>query len=189
MKSGARFVAGADEAGRGPLAGPVVAAAVILDQSHIPVGLNDSKKLTAARREALFDEILKTSLVAVASSSARTIDQTDVRKASLDAMRRAIAALPEIADFALIDGRDIPSGLSCPAKAIIKGDARSLSIAAASIVAKVTRDRMMEHAGMLYPAYGFEKHAGYGTAAHRTAIEELGPTPLHRMSFRPLRRE
>lgn len=185
MKTGARFVAGADEAGRGPLAGPVVAAAVILDFENIPVGLNDSKKLTAARRETLFEEILRKCIVSIASSSARTIDATDIRKASLDAMRRAILSLQEKADFALIDGRDLPPGLDCPAKAIVKGDARSLSIAAASIVAKVARDHMMEEAGALYPLYGFEKHAGYGTAAHRAAIEMHGPCPIHRMSFRP----
>ncbi|MCO6186930.1 ribonuclease HII [Rhizobium sp. L1K21] len=185
LKAGARFVAGADEAGRGPLAGPVVAAAVILDPKNIPPGLNDSKKLTAAKRDVLFDAILKSAIVSIASSSARTIDAIDIRKASLDAMRRAIGALEETADFALIDGRDVPPGLSCPAKAIIKGDARSLSIAAASIVAKVSRDRMMARAGRIYPAYGFEKHAGYGTAPHRAAIEENGVCPLHRMSFRP----
>ncbi|WP_092709545.1 ribonuclease HII [Rhizobium multihospitium] len=182
-------VAGADEAGRGPLAGPVVAAAVILDPERIPDGLNDSKQLTAARREELFVEILATATVSIASSSAGRIDTTDIRKASLDAMRRAICALAVPASYVLTDGLDVPTGLACPGKAVVKGDARSFSIAAASIVAKVTRDRMMARAGVVFPAYGFAAHAGYGTAQHRAGIEEHGPCPLHRMSFRPLRKE
>lgn len=184
-----RLVAGADEAGRGPLAGPVVAAAVILDPDRIPDGLDDSKKLTAARREALFELILAHGDVAVASSSAKRIDETDIRKASLDAMRRALWALVRQPDFALIDGRDIPPSLPCPARAVVKGDARSVSIAAASIVAKVMRDRMMARASLIFPAYGFERHAGYATRIHRQAIVDHGPCPLHRMSFRPLRKE
>ncbi|MBB3424932.1 ribonuclease HII [Rhizobium sp. BK312] len=182
-------VAGADEAGRGPLAGPVVAAAVILDPERIPQGLNDSKQLTAARREELFVEILATATVSIASSSAGRIDTTDIRKASLDAMRRAICGLAVPASYVLTDGLDVPAGLACPGKAVIKGDARSFSIAAASIVAKVTRDRMMARAGIVFPAYGFAAHAGYGTPQHRAGIEEHGPCPLHRMSFRPLRKE
>ncbi|AGB70248.1 ribonuclease HII [Rhizobium tropici CIAT 899] len=182
-------VAGADEAGRGPLAGPVVAAAVILDAERIPAGLNDSKQLTAARREELFVEILATATVSIASSSAGRIDTTDIRKASLDAMRRAICGLAVPASYVLTDGLDVPAGLACPGKAVVKGDARSFSIAAASIVAKVTRDRMMARAGIVFPAYGFAAHAGYGTPQHRAGIEEHGPCPLHRMSFRPLRKE
>jgi ribonuclease HII len=182
-------VAGADEAGRGPLAGPVVAAAVILDPERIPDGLNDSKQLSAARREELFVEILATATVSIASSSATRIDTTDIRKASLDAMRRAICGLSLPASYVLTDGLDVPAGLACPGKAVVKGDARSVSIAAASIVAKVTRDRMMARAGLVYPAYGFAAHAGYGTAQHRAGIEEHGPCSLHRMSFRPLRKE
>lgn len=182
-------VAGADEAGRGPLAGPVVAAAVILDPERIPDGLNDSKQLTAARREELFVEILATATVSIASSSATRIDTTDIRKASLDAMRRAICGLAMPASYVLTDGLDVPTGLACPGKAVVKGDARSFSIAAASIVAKVTRDRMMARAGVVFPAYGFAAHAGYGTAQHRAGIEEHGPCSLHRMSFRPLRKE
>ena len=182
-------VAGADEAGRGPLAGPVVAAAVILDPERIPNGLNDSKQLTAARREELFVEILATATVSIASSSAGRIDTTDIRKASLDAMRRAICGLAVPASYVLTDGLDVPAGLACPGKAVVKGDARSFSIAAASIVAKVTRDRMMARAGIVFPAYGFAAHAGYGTPQHRAGIEEHGPCPLHRMSFRPLRKE
>lgn len=182
-------VAGTDEAGRGPLAGPVVAAAVILDPDHIPAGLNDSKQLSLKQREALFVEICATAHVSIASSGPRHIDDKNILRASLDAMRRAVDALPIKAAYVLVDGRDVPANLSCPAKAVIQGDARSLSIAAASIIAKVTRDRMMVRAGTVYPAYGFGQHAGYGTAQHRKAIVEHGACPLHRMSFRPLRQD
>ncbi|SMC92394.1 ribonuclease HII [Rhizobium sp. RU36D] len=180
-------VAGTDEAGRGPLAGPVVAAAVILDPDAIPAGLNDSKKLTAQRREELFELILGSAQVSIASSSARHIDVRDIRKASLDAMRRAVAGLEIQPAMVLADGRDVPDGLPCRGKAVIKGDARSVSIAAASIVAKVTRDRMMARAALTLPGYGFEIHAGYGTTRHRAAIEALGPCLLHRISFRTFR--
>jgi ribonuclease HII len=185
--SGFSFVAGLDEAGRGPLAGPVVAAAVVLDPAATPSGLNDSKALSRKAREALFEEILATSIVGVASASAREIDATDIRKASLIAMRRAVMALPVKAGYALVDGRDIPDGLPCSARALIKGDARCLSIAAASIVAKVMRDRMMVRAALIHPLYGFDSHMGYGSARHLSAIADHGPCPLHRMSFRPLR--
>ena len=187
-KAGHWPVAGADEAGRGPLAGPVVAAAVILDPKRIPEGLNDSKQLSAQRREELFEQILATATVAIASSSSRRIDETDIRKASLDAMRRAILSLSIPASYVLTDGLDVPPGLECPGQAVVKGDARSVSIAAASIVAKVTRDRMMTRADLIFPAYGFAAHAGYGTARHRAGIDSHGPCPLHRMSFKPLRR-
>lgn len=180
-------VAGADEAGRGPLAGPVVAAAVILDPDRIPDGLHDSKQLTAAKRAILFEAILKTATVAVASSSARRIDETDIRKASLDAMRRAVKALPIRPGLVLTDGLDVPPGLACDGRAVVKGDTRVLSIAAASIVAKVVRDRMMTCAETTFPDYGFSAHAGYATERHRDAIGQLGPCALHRMSFRPLR--
>lgn len=182
-------VAGTDEAGRGPLAGPVVAAAVILNPDHIPAGLNDSKQLTLKQREALFVEICATAHISIASSGPRHIDEKNILRASLDAMRRAVDALPIRADYVLVDGRDIPPGLACQGKAVIQGDARSLSIAAASIIAKVTRDRMMARASQVYGNYGFAQHAGYGTAQHRRAIEEHGPCPLHRMSFRPLRQD
>ncbi|WP_026283026.1 ribonuclease HII [Rhizobium sp. 2MFCol3.1] len=182
-KAGHWPVAGADEAGRGPLAGPVVAAAVILDPKRIPDGLNDSKQLSAQRREELFEQILATATVAIASSSSRRIDETDIRKASLDAMRRAILSLSIPASYVLTDGLDVPPGLDCPGQAVVKGDARSVSIAAASIVAKVTRDRMMTRADLIFPAYGFAAHAGYGTARHRAGIDSHGPCPLHRMSF------
>lgn len=180
-------VAGADEAGRGPLAGPVVAAAVILDPDAVPAGLNDSKLLRPEQREALFAEILATATVSIASSSATRIDTTDILKASLDAMRRAVHGLATAAGFVLVDGRDLPPGLSCHGKAIVKGDSRSVSIAAASIVAKVTRDRMMARADATFPAYGFALHAGYATERHRVAIDSHGPCSLHRMSFRPFR--
>lgn len=187
MRDGFLPVAGVDEAGRGPLAGPVVASAVILDPRRIPKGLNDSKQLTAARREELYEEILATADVAISSLSAIAIDRTNILKASLEAMRRAVASLPKCAKFVLIDGRDVPPGLTCPGKALIKGDARSFSIAAASIVAKVTRDRMMRSAGMSFPQYGFEQHAGYATEVHREAITNHGPCAIHRMSFSPFR--
>ena len=180
-------VAGCDEAGRGPLAGPVVAAAVILDPDNIPEGLNDSKKLTAKAREALFETIFDKALVSVASSSPARIDRINILRASLDAMRRAVLGLALPPAMVLADGRDQPPGIPCRSQAVIKGDARSLSIAAASIIAKVTRDRMMAQAATIYPAYGFDGHVGYGTAVHRAAIIDTGPCPLHRMSFRPLR--
>nr|WP_250994643.1 ribonuclease HII [Agrobacterium vitis] len=180
-------VAGTDEAGRGPLAGPVGAAAVILAPEAIPDGLTDSKKLTAARREALFIQILATATVSIASSGSDHIDRRDIRKASLDAMRRAAAGLSLAPAHLLCDGQDVPPGLICGGTAVIKGDARSLSIAAASIVAKVMRDRMMTRAALVFPQYGFDAHAGYGTKAHQQAIADHGPCPLHRMSFSPLR--
>ncbi len=182
-------VAGTDEAGRGPLAGPVVAAAVILDPQNIPAGLNDSKKLSLKQREKLFDDILASAEVSIASSGPRLIDERNILRASLDAMRRAVAGLETPPALVLSDGRDVVPGITCAGRAVIKGDARSVSIAAASIVAKVTRDRMMARAGLVWPAYGFEGHAGYGTAQHRGAIDDHGPCVLHRMSFRPLRKD
>jgi len=189
VESGFSIVAGLDEAGRGPLAGPVVAAAVILDFNSIPEGLNDSKVLGRAARERLYEAILASSQVAVASASAREIEVTDIRMASLTAMRRALCALPVKPGFALVDGRDVPPGLDCLARALVKGDARSLSIAAASIVAKVTRDRMMIRAAIDHPLYGFDAHMGYGAPRHLQAIADHGPCPLHRMTFRPLRKD
>lgn len=189
MKAGLWPCAGMDEAGRGPLAGPVVAAAVVLDPDNIPSGLDDSKRLSAAQRDALFDEILSKALgVAVASVSADSIDRSDIRKASLEAMRRALAGLPLVAQSALADGRDVPPGLACTCKALVKGDQRSQSIAAASIIAKVTRDRMMSVCGANDNRYGFEVHMGYATARHRAAIVEHGAsTRIHRVSFAPFR--
>lgn len=179
-------VAGVDEAGRGPLAGPVVAAAVILDPERIPEGLHDSKQLTAKRREELFEAILATADVAIASVSHALIDATDIRKASLEAMRRAVAALPVRPRYVMVDGRDMPR-LPCAGEALVAGDARSLSIAAASIVAKVSRDRLMDRLCLAYPAYGFSGHKGYAAARHRAAIAEHGPCPFHRLSFSPFR--
>ncbi|MHC5306616.1 ribonuclease HII [Bartonella sp. LJL80] len=189
LAAGCRYVAGVDEVGRGPLAGPVVTAAVILDAAHIPAGLNDSKKLSAKMRARLYEEILQKAIaVSIASLSASAIDRTDIRKAALEAMRRSVAGLAIQPQYVLVDGRDIPPGLPCSADALIKGDQRSVSIAAASIIAKVVRDRMMERAGVVYPAYGFEKHAGYATVIHRTAIEQEGPVKgLHRYSFAPIK--
>jgi ribonuclease HII len=182
-------VAGMDEAGRGPLAGPVVAAAVVLDPRNIPDGLDDSKRLSHAQREAVFDAILGSALgVAMASVSAEGIDAGDIRKASLEAMRRALCGLPVRPMLALADGRDVPPGLPCPGRALVKGDQRSQSIAAASIVAKVVRDRMMAGCGKRHVHYGFEVHMGYATRRHRAAIGEHGPLErLHRVSFAPFR--
>jgi len=184
MRRGVTPVAGCDEAGRGPLAGPVVAAAVILDPKKIPAGLNDSKQLSKHAREALFEEICATAHISVASISARFIDQSDIRKASLEAMRRAVLGLSLAPRHVLVDGRDLPA-LPCDGDAVIGGDGLSVSIAAASIIAKVTRDRMMERVGIALPAYGFEAHMGYGTKQHRDAIAAHGPCAYHRLSFSP----
>ncbi len=184
-------VAGMDEAGRGPLAGPVVAAAVILSPDKIPDGLDDSKRLDAGQREELFERILATAVaVSFASVSAEGIDRSDIRKASLEAMRRSVDALTVRPKLALADGRDVPPGLCCEGMALVKGDQRSQSIAAASIVAKVMRDRMMGCCGRSDPRYGFEIHMGYATQRHRGAIEVHGASRrLHRVSFAPFRLE
>ncbi|WP_407061742.1 ribonuclease HII [Aureimonas sp. SK2] len=183
---GCARIAGVDEAGRGPLAGPVVAAAVVLDLACVPAGLDDSKKLKAPERERLFAEILRSCHVGIGTASAAEIDTVNIRQATFNAMRRALAGLAEDPTHALIDGRDVPPRLACPATAVIGGDAQSLSIAAASIVAKVTRDRMMTALCRAHPAYGFGRHMGYGTAAHMVAIEADGPCPHHRRSFAPV---
>lgn len=184
MRQGARFVAGVDEVGRGPLAGPVTVAAVILDPLAIPEGLDNSKVLNAERRLALAEAVFNTALaIAVASASATEIDKLNIRGATLVAMARALAALSPRPDFALIDGRDVPPGLICPAIALIGGDGRSASIAAASIVAKTVRDALMVEASRRYPDYGFASHVGYATEAHCAALIRLGPCPLHRRSF------
>ena len=181
-------IAGVDEVGRGPLAGPVAAAAVILDPAHLPAGLDDSKKLSADMRESLFADIVATALaVSFGMASAAEIDAINIRMASLLAMRRAVAALSLRADYAIVDGRDVPPGLPCAAHAIIGGDGICLSIAAASIVAKVMRDRLMRALHVLHPAFGFDTNVGYATAYHRQAIARVGPTPFHRMSFSPMR--
>jgi ribonuclease HII len=179
-------VAGLDEVGRGPLAGPVVAAAVVLDLKRVPAGLADSKALTASRREELFAEILATCEVGVASLSAAEIDVINIRQASLRAMCHALAALPCRPDVALVDGNDAPD-LPCPVETIIKGDASIPSIAAASIVAKVVRDRMMQRLHADFPRYGFATNVGYSTAVHLSALAAHGPCRYHRHSFAPVR--
>lgn len=181
-------VAGIDEVGRGCLAGPVAAAAVILDPKNVPDGLNDSKCLAADVRETLYEEILTRALaVAFAFVSAADIDRINIRQASLTAMRHALAALAIRPCFVLIDGNDLPENLACPGETIVKGDGLSVSIAAASIVAKVARDRLMTRLCRVHPVYGFSRHVGYATQEHLEAIAKHGPCPFHRLSFAPLR--
>ncbi len=179
---------GVDEVGRGPLAGPVVAAAVILNVDDIPEGLNDSKKLSEKKREALFDSVqAKAIAVSVAEASVGEIDEINILQASLLAMRRAVEGLEIKAQSALVDGNQDP-GLKMPTATLIKGDGRSLSIAAASIIAKVFRDRMMKNLAENYPEYGWEKNAGYGVPKHMAALKLVGASPHHRRSFAPIRR-
>jgi len=182
-EQGFRAVCGVDEAGRGPLCGPVVAAAVILPQGLYLEGLNDSKKLTEKKREALFDAICEHALAyAIAEGSVEQINATNILEATLSAMREAIANLPIAADYALIDG-NISRGFSLPAKAVVHGDAISPSIAAASILAKVTRDRSCIELDRQYPQYGIAKHKGYGTKDHMAALRTYGPAPIYRTKF------
>jgi ribonuclease HII len=186
LKHGIWPVAGIDEAGRGPLAGPVAAAAVVLDPRKLPRGLNDSKRLTPNERERLYEEIMLNAIaVAVAFASAAEIDRVNIRQATFSAMRRALFALSVAPRHVLIDGNDLPPGLCLPADTIVKGDAASSSIAAASIIAKVIRDRLMRRLCGVYPAYRFSEHFGYATKAHLAAIAAHGPCPFHRLSFRP----
>jgi ribonuclease HII len=180
-------VAGLDEVGRGPLAGPVVAAAVILDPENFSTGLNDSKKLTAARRQKLYFVIRETSLVGLGQASVEEIDTLNILEASMLAMRRALAALPLKPDACLVDGNHDP-GLGFPTKCLIKGDTISFSIAAASIIAKVSRDKIMADLAKEFPEYGWEQNAGYGVPHHLQALDVVGPTPHHRKSFAPVRR-
>jgi ribonuclease HII len=185
MAGGCRWVAGVDEVGRGPLAGPVGVAAVILDPDDLPEGLDDSKALSGARREELRPIIFAKALsVSIVFASAEEIDTHNIRGAALRAMARAVGALSLRPDIALIDGRDVPDGLICPARPIIGGDALSMSIAAASIIAKTTRDALMRNLGRDFPQYGFADHVGYATAVHRQALALAGPCPYHRRSFR-----
>jgi ribonuclease HII len=179
-------VAGVDEAGRGPLAGPVVAAAVILDPARIPPGLDDSKRLTARARDRLFAALLDGARVSVAQASVEEIDRLNILRASHLAMRRALQGLAWPPAHALIDGNLVPEDLPCPATAVVGGDARCLSIAAASIVAKVTRDRGMVALAQQFPGYGWDRNMGYPTADHRAALICLGVTPHHRRSFAPV---
>src|SRR6266567_9130141 len=185
IKRGVGPVAGCDEAGRGPLAGPVVAAAVVLDPKRIPKGIDDSKRLTPERREELFEEICLTASFAVAFASTARIDRDNILRASLWALARAVQALPTKPRLVFVDGRDrIDCGCDC--EAVISGDALVVSIAAASIVAKVTRDRLMKRLGTAHPGYGFERHMGYSVPEHFKALNRLGPTIHHRRSFAPV---
>jgi ribonuclease HII len=187
-QSGATRVVGVDEVGRGPLAGPVTAAAVWLDPVDLPDGLADSKTLRPARREALYDVILARADVGIGHATPAEIDAINILQATFLAMRRAIAALRIPPDHLLIDGNRLPPNLPCPAQAIVKGDARSLSIAAASIVAKVTRDRIMADLDREWPGYDWAQNAGYPTKRHINAIARLGVTTEHRRSFAPVRK-
>ena len=179
-------VAGVDEAGRGPWAGPVVAAAVILNPDTLPSGINDSKKLTPEKREELYDVILRVAEVGVGIADVSVIDRDNILQATYAAMIQAVAALRRVPLLALIDGNRAPK-LACLTETIIEGDGQCLSIAAASIVAKVTRDRMMIDLDRQYPGYGFAQHKGYGTPEHQAALDRLGPSAHHRRSFEPIR--
>lgn len=183
---GARLVAGVDEAGRGPLAGPVVVSAVLLDPNHIPPGLNDSKKLNEGQREALFEQIVLHASVTVVVAPPSIILSHNIRGATLWAMAQAVRALPHTPDRVLVDGRDVPLGLPCEGIALIGGDGRSVSIAAASIVAKVTRDRMCAIMDCDAPHFGFAGHKGYGTPQHLRALDDHGPCRHHRTDFAPV---
>jgi ribonuclease HII len=185
IKRGVWPVAGCDEAGRGPLAGPVVAAAVVLDPKRIPKGIDDSKRLTAERREELFEEICTTASFAVAFASPARIDRDNILRASLWALARAVHALPEMPKHVFVDGRD-RLDTPCDCDAVIGGDGLVLSIAAASIVAKVSRDRLMCALAQDCPGYGFEQHKGYGVPEHLEALHRLGPTVHHRRFFAPV---
>lgn len=176
-------ICGVDEAGRGPLAGPVCAAAVILPKGVIIEGVNDSKKLSEKKREALFDVIREQSTAySIAYATVEEIEELNILNAAMLAMKRAVEGLSVKADYAMIDGNRLPP-LDIPCECIIKGDANSMSIAAASILAKVSRDRLCRQYALQYPKYGFEKHKGYGTKQHIEAIKEYGPCDIHRMSF------
>jgi len=178
-----RNICGVDEAGRGPLAGPVIAAAVILSPDNIPEGLNDSKALSHSARERLLNILVQNAKIGIGISEPGEIDRINILWASMIAMRRAVENLNISVDYALIDGNRVPPGLPCDAHAIVKGDAKSLSIAAASIAAKVTRDRIMAEADSRFPDYGWAGHKGYPTKAHRAAVETLGRSPAHRWTF------
>ena len=187
-QQGYKHVAGVDECGRGPLAGPVVAAAVELRAGSTPAGLNDSKKLTAKAREKLYGEIVRVADVGVAFVEVSEIDSVNILNASMKAMRLAAERLPVAPDYILVDGNRIPEGIACPAEALVGGDARSVSISAASIVAKVVRDAYMNRIAFEHPGYGWERNSGYGTREHIGALMSKGPTPHHRRSFAPVRR-
>lgn len=179
-------MAGVDEAGRGPLAGPVVTAAVTLDPTNIPSGLNDSKMLSESKREALYDQIMACAYIGVGISEPEEIDRTNILSATMTAMQRAVRDLPIKPDAVLIDGNRCPV-FDIPCEAIVKGDSKSLSIAAASIIAKVSRDRLMVLADTRFPGYGLSGHKGYPTKAHNLALQNIGVSPLHRHSYAPVK--
>ena len=180
-------ICGIDEAGRGPFAGPVTAAAVVLNPNKVPEGLNDSKKLSESERDRLFEEILSKAQVGVGQATVQEIDNLNILQATFLAMRRATENLPEIPGFALIDGNQMPRPFPCNLRTVVKGDAKSLSIAAASIVAKVTRDRIMVELDSAFPEFGWARNKGYGTRDHTVALKQHGPSPHHRKSFKPVR--
>lgn len=186
LANGFAPVAGADEVGRGPLAGPVVAAAVVLDPERVPQGLDDSKKLTRAKREVLYLEICATAEVAVSLAPPKRIDRDNIRQATLWAIANAVRALPCRPLYLLVDGNDPPEA-ACTVETVVGGDGLIASIAAASIVAKVVRDRLMAGVGAAFPVYGFERHMGYGTREHGAALKTHGPCLHHRRSFAPVR--
>ncbi|MEP2642506.1 ribonuclease HII [Roseobacter sp.] len=183
---GALRVAGVDEVGRGPLAGPVTAAAVVLDPARIPEGLNDSKQLSIKKRIYLAEQLMDCAQVSVAHASVEEIEQHNILRASHLAMMRAVAGLAQGPDHVLIDGSMIPRGMNIAAQPVVKGDTRCLSISAASIVAKIARDRLMVDLAQQHPGYGWETNMGYGSKSHMSALQNLGPTPHHRRTFKPV---
>ncbi|MBM1632711.1 ribonuclease HII [Sulfitobacter mediterraneus] len=186
LAQGYSRIAGVDEVGRGPLAGPVTAAAVVLDPAQIPDGLNDSKKLSKKARARLYDEILRVADVSIAHATVEEIDEHNILRASHIAMIRALDGLKTPADYALIDGNMIPRGLNLPSQTIVKGDSLSQSISAASIMAKICRDCVMLSLAQQHPGYGWETNMGYGSKKHMDALQKLGVTPHHRRSFKPV---
>jgi ribonuclease HII len=185
IKYGARIVAGVDEAGRGPLAGPVVVSAVILNHRKVPAGLNDSKQLTADEREALYEKIMASAIVSIAVAPPSIIAELNILHATMWAMQRAVVGLAVAPDYVLIDGNRLPLNMPCAAEAVIGGDGLSVSIAAASIIAKVTRDRMCKIMDCEEPQFGFASHKGYSAPVHLAALTEHGPGRHHRMDFAP----
>ncbi len=186
LARGLTRIAGVDEAGRGPLAGPVTAAAVVLHPERLPEGLDDSKALTPKKREMLFEVLIATAEVSIAHASVAEIDELNILRASHLAMRRAVAGLALPPEHVLIDGNMLPGDLGCTAEAIVKGDALCLSIAAASIAAKVARDRVMAQLAAECPGYGWETNQGYGSKSHIAALQDIGASPHHRRSFKPV---
>ncbi len=184
VSSGFNTVCGVDEAGRGPLAGPVCAAAVILPEDTVIEGLDDSKKLSEKKRERLYDEITKKAVAySVAYGTLEEIESVNILEATFLAMNRAIDGLKVKPDFAIIDGNRVPKGIKIPCATLVKGDSKSMSVAAASVLAKVTRDRLMLTYDEKYPQYNFKKHKGYGTKEHTELLKQYGPSPIHRLSF------